>query len=79
MPLLPSLGGTRATPCPLHSPVTVPEVRRLLVRFLWAATRPPPTAAAVAAWSRWRRRHQKIAQDCHRRRRLKRRRQKGEL
>src|SRR5829696_2588159 len=59
--------------CPLHVPLTVPELRRLLVRLVWAAAYPP---GRVLAWSRWRRRHQKRAQDCHRQRRL---RQKGEL
>jgi hypothetical protein len=38
----------------------------------WSAVRTP---AAVATWSRWRRHHQKIAQACHIRRRLKRERE----
>ncbi len=38
-----------ATPCARHIPITVPEIRRLLVRLLWAATRPPPTFAEVVA------------------------------
>src|ERR671919_522316 len=62
-----------ALACPEHISLTVPEIRRLLVRLLWAASHPP---AQIVGWSRWRRRHQKRAQACHRRRRL---RQKGEL
>ncbi len=48
-------------------PPTVPEVRRLLWRLLWAQ---PPPAAHVLAWSTWRRRHQARARRCHYRRRL---------
>jgi len=43
-------------------PLTVPEVRRLLWRLLWAR-RPDP--GAVLDWSRWRRRHQQRARRCH--------------
>ena len=50
-------------------PVTVPEVRRLLWRLLWAA---PPWPAQVLSWSTWRRRHQARARRCHYRRRLNR-------
>src|SRR5215217_9425074 len=57
----PEKGGS---PCPVHIPLTVPEIRRLLVRLLWVAVHTPDE---VAAWSRWRRRHQKVAQECHRR------------
>jgi len=46
-------------------PPTVPEVRRLLWRLLWAR-RPDPEA--VLDRSRWRRRWQR-ARRCHRRRR----------
>ena len=48
-------------------PPTVPEVRRLLYRLLWAQ---PPPAAHVLRWSQWRRRHQARAKRCHYRRRL---------
>ncbi|HYQ91301.1 MAG TPA: hypothetical protein VES89_04290 [Candidatus Competibacteraceae bacterium] len=47
-------------------PFTAPEVRRLLVRL--RRTR-RPDAAHVLAWSRWRRRHQWRAKQCHYRRR----------
>lgn len=47
-------------------PLSVPEFRRLLRRLLLTVIRP---AEWVLAWSRWRRRHQAIAQACHRRRR----------
>jgi hypothetical protein len=36
-------------------PLTVPEVRRLLVALVWTARVQP---GLVLAWSRWRRRHQ---------------------
>ena len=62
---------SRTARCPTHIPVTVPEIRRLLVRLLSAAVYPRPTFTQIVAWSRWRRHHQKIAQDCHKRRRLK--------
>jgi hypothetical protein len=63
-------GAAGGADCPAPLAVTVPELRRLLVRLLWAATRPPPAGGAVVAWSRWRRRHQQSAHACHRRRRL---------
>jgi hypothetical protein len=47
--------------------LTVPEVRRLLWRLCWAE---PPDARAVVAWSRWRRRHEQRAKQCHYRTRL---------
>jgi SRSO17 transposase len=50
-------------------PLTVPEVRRLLCRLVWAPAAP---AEHVLAWSRWRRRHQARARRCHYRRRLRR-------
>jgi hypothetical protein len=50
-------------------PLTVPEVRRLLCRLVWAPAAP---AEQVLAWSRWRRRHQARARRCHYRRRLRR-------
>jgi hypothetical protein len=53
--------------CPLHIPLTVPEIRRLLSRLVWTATHPLP---CVGAWSRWRCRHQRAAQESHRRHRL---------
>jgi SRSO17 transposase len=43
-------------------PITVPEVRRLLWRLVWAR---PPDPARVIAWSLWRRRHQQRARRCH--------------
>jgi SRSO17 transposase len=54
--------------CPQHIPITVPEVRRLLVRLIWFSSHPPER---VLARSRWRRQHQKTAQQCHRRRCLR--------
>jgi len=47
-------------------PVTLPEVRRLLVRLVLV---PGSAPAQVLAWSQWRRRHQRRAQACHYRRR----------
>ena len=47
-------------------PLTVPEVRRLLVRLVWPVL---PHAEDVLAWSHWRRHHQAVAQRCHYRRR----------
>jgi SRSO17 transposase len=47
-------------------PLTVPEVRRLIWRLVWAH---PVLREAVLAWSRWRRRHQLRAQRCHYRKR----------
>ncbi|MFO0847573.1 MAG: hypothetical protein U0871_11720 [Gemmataceae bacterium] len=46
--------------------LSVPEVRTLLLRLVWAAA---PLAERVLAWSRWRRRHQYRARACHYRRR----------
>ena len=48
-------------------PLTVPEVRRLLTRLIWTAEHPPDF---VLSWSRWRRRHQAGARQCHYQRRL---------
>lgn len=42
--------------------LTVPEVRRLLVRLLWTRL---PDAKEVLSWSRWRRMHQAVARRCH--------------
>jgi hypothetical protein len=50
-------------------PLTIPEVRHLLVRLLW---QDPQPAEHVLAWSRWRRRHQARARRSHYRRRLRR-------
>lgn len=44
-------------------PLSVPEVRRLLVRL--ALGRAPPTPAFVLDWSFWRRAHQAAAQAFH--------------
>ena len=43
-------------------PLTVPEVRRLLWRLMWARA---PDPEQVLAWSTWRRRHQQRARRCH--------------
>jgi SRSO17 transposase len=43
-------------------PLTVPEVRRLLVALVWTA---PVEPGLVLAWSRWRRRHQARARRAH--------------
>jgi hypothetical protein len=43
-------------------PLTVPEVRRLLVALVWTT---PVTPGFVLAWSRWRRRHQARARRGH--------------
>ena len=45
---------------------TVPEVRKLLLKLVWAFLRP---AEQVLAWSVWRRRHQHRARECHYRKR----------
>lgn len=50
-------------------PLTVPEIRRLLWG-LAAAAADDLLAAAVLAWSHWRRRHQATARRCHYKRRL---------
>jgi hypothetical protein len=42
--------------------LTVPELRRLLVRLAWP---PPSDAAFTLGWSVWRRRHQATARRCH--------------
>ncbi len=43
-------------------PITVPELRRLVWRLVWAGL---AASEAVLAWSYWRRRHQLRAQRCH--------------
>ena len=48
-------------------PLTVPEVRRLLTRLIWAESQPPNF---VLYWSWWRRHHQAKARQCHYKRRL---------
>src|SRR6266508_716871 len=47
-------------------PLTVPEVRRLIMRVAWPHLTP---AERVLAWSSWRRHHQAVAQACHYRKR----------
>jgi hypothetical protein len=47
-------------------PLTVPEVRRLLVALVWTS---PVQPGFVLAWSRWRRRHQARARRAHYQRR----------
>jgi hypothetical protein len=49
-------------------PFTVPEVRRLLWHLVWIR---PPDSNVAFSWSRWRRRHQHRAKQCHWRRRSK--------
>ena len=44
-------------------PLSVPEIRRLIVRL--APGRAPPTPAFILAWSFWRRAHQAAAQAFH--------------
>ena len=43
-------------------PLTVPEVRVLLLRVVWARLTP---AEQTLAWSQWRRAHQHRARACH--------------
>ena len=43
-------------------PLTVPEVRKLLLRLVWDRLTP---AEQALAWSDWRRRHQHRARACH--------------
>ncbi len=47
-------------------PLSVPELRRLLWRFVLVV---PHTVRHILAWSQWRRRHQTIAQYYHYQRR----------
>ena len=47
--------------------VSVPEVRKLLLRLVWAFV---PSAEQVLAWSVWRRRHQHRARACHYKKRM---------
>ena len=42
--------------------LSVPEVRALLLKLVWAAV---PLADRVLAWSAWRRRHPYRARACH--------------
>ena len=42
--------------------LTVPEVRRLLVRLLWSRL---ADADEILSWSEWRRAHQAFARRCH--------------
>jgi DDE superfamily endonuclease len=51
-------------------PLSVPEIRRLLVALVWRLSNADATKPArVLAWSRWRRRHQARARRCHYQRR----------
>ncbi|HSH76904.1 MAG TPA: hypothetical protein VLA19_00040 [Herpetosiphonaceae bacterium] len=50
-------------------PLTVPEVRRLLVALVWSTA---PPEEQTMGWSFWRRRHQARARRCHYKRRLER-------
>ena len=47
-------------------PLTVPEVRRLLLRMVWDSL---TSAEQALAWSEWRRAHQHRARVCHYRKR----------
>ena len=47
-------------------PLSVPELRRLLTRIVWAVV---PSVAFTLAWSLWRRRKQFLAKRAHYRRR----------
>ncbi|WP_422931734.1 hypothetical protein [Singulisphaera sp. PoT] len=47
-------------------PLTVPEVRILLLRVVWGRLEP---AERALAWSDWRRAHQQHAKECHYRKR----------
>ena len=47
-------------------PLTVPEVRKLLLRMVWDRLTPVEQALA---WSEWRRAHQQRARECHYRKR----------
>ncbi len=42
--------------------LSVPEVRKLLLRLVWDRV---PEAEQVLAWSQWRREHQHRARRCH--------------
>jgi hypothetical protein len=42
--------------------LSVPEVRKLRLKLVWAVV---PDAEGVLAWSVWRRRHQHRARECH--------------
>ncbi|MBN9522689.1 IS701 family transposase, partial [bacterium] len=46
--------------------LSAPEVRKLLLKLIWAAV---PPAEQVLAWSVRRRRHQHRARECHYKRR----------
>jgi hypothetical protein len=43
-------------------PLTVPEVRNLILRLVWDRLAP---AEQALTWSEWRRRHQHRARRCH--------------
>lgn len=43
-------------------PLTVPEVRTVLLRVVWDRLTP---AERALAWSDWRRAHQQHAKECH--------------
>jgi hypothetical protein len=48
-------------------PLTMPEVRRLLVALVWSM---PPPVEHTMHWSFWRRRHQARARRSHYKRRM---------
>jgi hypothetical protein len=43
-------------------PLSVPEVRKLLLQLVWDRL---PSVEQALAWSEWRRRHQYQARVCH--------------
>ena len=43
-------------------PMTLAKVRQLLTSLVWTENQPPDL---ILSWSRWRRRHQAIARQCH--------------
>ena len=47
--------------------MTVPHVRRLLIRLVWTESQSPDF---ILYWSWWRQRHQARGQRCHCKRRL---------
>jgi hypothetical protein len=58
-------GGVQGQAWP-RLPLSVPELRRLLWRLVLAV---PQTVRHILAWSQWRRRHQRVAQYDHYKRR----------
>ena len=55
--------------CPQHMEQLIPLTRHEIRRLLTGLTRQLAAPAAQLHWSRWRRRHQATARNCHHRRR----------